>query len=474
MRKFVFLLFAIVASVSYSQEYWTKYAAKTFASGSGTEEDPYIIETPEELAKLSADLVVSDFDYEGTYFRLDSDIDLDGKLWLSIGTDLVDADNNKIHREFSGIFDGNGHKVLNLVGEYGLFGYTTLDAEIRNLTIESGTLSGQNMVGGIVGSNSGLIENCVNKASVSALFSYPGGIAGCNIRGSDGSPSGIIRNCVNYGRISSQEDSSNGMGSGGIAGTSSSIIENCANYGEISSKTAQAAGIVANLDGGYVRNCYNAGKIYSKEQAAGCIGAILARTTSCTVYSLYNIGEVDSESDFNGTMAGNVIFVYQPIGGYNASARNLYGNSSACPGLEVVRDHFISVGLDLETCQLKTTDGMASQVFADELNEAGDTDVWVIKEGINAGCPTFEWIDTPFTVDIEDVENELMNLDVYGSNGRITVSGVSDAMISVYAFSGELLIQGDINTVSSVQFEDGIYLVSVRANGETRNLKVSL
>lgn len=474
MKKLLFLFLTLVVSVAYSQEYWTQYAAKSFESGTGTESDPYVIVTPEQLAKLSSDMVSNDITYEETYFRLDADIDLSGKIWFAIGNDFVDANQTSVHREFSGVFDGNGHKILNLNGEYGLFGYTTLFSEIRNLTIESGTLSGQNMVGGIVGYNSGLIENCINKASVSALISYPGGIAGANMRGEDGSLSGVIRNCVNYGTVSSQADSNNGMGSGGITGSNTSKIEFCANYGDVSAKTAQAGGIAATLDGGFVSNCYNAGKVSSREQAGGCLGSVLARTTQCEFYALYNIGEVIGQPDYNNVVsAGNVVCVFLPLGENSASARNIYGNIDACPSLKLIKDDAFA-DVDKSTCLLMTTEEMASQEFADKLNDAGNTKSWIIKEGVNAGCPTFEWIETQFTVGLESIENEKPYVDVYGSEGYITVTGADEAFISVYDLSGTLKTQGDSKFVSSIEFERGIYIVSVNVNGIIKNVKVAL
>lgn len=35
---------------------WTDYVADSFASGTGTKEDPYIINSPEQLAKLAKDI----------------------------------------------------------------------------------------------------------------------------------------------------------------------------------------------------------------------------------------------------------------------------------------------------------------------------------------------------------------------------------------------------------------------------------
>ena len=51
---------------------WTDYAATDFAGGSGTAEDPWQIETAEQLAKLSKDVAGGE-KYSGKYFKLEKD-----------------------------------------------------------------------------------------------------------------------------------------------------------------------------------------------------------------------------------------------------------------------------------------------------------------------------------------------------------------------------------------------------------------
>ena len=55
---------------------WSDYAATAFAGGSGTEADPYQIETAEQLAKLAADINtgIVDLDHSKEYFKLTKDI----------------------------------------------------------------------------------------------------------------------------------------------------------------------------------------------------------------------------------------------------------------------------------------------------------------------------------------------------------------------------------------------------------------
>lgn len=69
--------------------YWIEHAASNYAGGTGTEADPYLIETPEQLAKLAVDATGKDDTagknlLEGIYFKQTADIDLQGHK-LSIG-----------------------------------------------------------------------------------------------------------------------------------------------------------------------------------------------------------------------------------------------------------------------------------------------------------------------------------------------------------------------------------------------------
>lgn len=77
-----------------------------FSEGTGTPSDPYQISTADDLFAL-AEEVNNGTSYEGEYFSLTKDIDLEGKAWTPIG-DRLDQD------EFLGTFDGNDHTVSGL------------------------------------------------------------------------------------------------------------------------------------------------------------------------------------------------------------------------------------------------------------------------------------------------------------------------------------------------------------------------
>lgn len=66
---------------------WTDYAATDFAGGSGTAEDPWQIETAEQLAKLAVDVNsgIVDKTHAKEYFVLTADLDLSAHRWIPIG-----------------------------------------------------------------------------------------------------------------------------------------------------------------------------------------------------------------------------------------------------------------------------------------------------------------------------------------------------------------------------------------------------
>lgn len=81
--------------------------ADNYTSGTGKKEDPFIISSDLELAKLARDVQNKQMQ-ENTYFKLSSDIRLDKALWMPIGT------TNYTGAVFKGKFDGDGHTIENM------------------------------------------------------------------------------------------------------------------------------------------------------------------------------------------------------------------------------------------------------------------------------------------------------------------------------------------------------------------------
>ena len=108
----LFLLLPTVLSTTASGEVWSCQAADSFATGEGTEANPYQINTAEELALLAKKVNAGETSYASAYYRLTADIVLNESLedtpneWTAIGTDTT---------PFTGTFDGDGHTISGIV-----------------------------------------------------------------------------------------------------------------------------------------------------------------------------------------------------------------------------------------------------------------------------------------------------------------------------------------------------------------------
>ena len=141
---------------------WSGKAATDYAGGSGTENDPYLIETPEQLAKC---ILSSDFS-EGLHFKLTADIILND---TSYNGWQGDAKNWYAGRyNFGGHFDGDGHIVSGLFYNItdgsamyaGLFPWITANSIIENVGVvnSSITITGGDDVETFAGAITGYIH----------------------------------------------------------------------------------------------------------------------------------------------------------------------------------------------------------------------------------------------------------------------------------------------------------------------------
>jgi len=154
-------------------------ADTVFAEGSGTESDPYVIRTPEDLRALCESSI-----YWDKHFLLANDLDMPSNAY-PIGICRGSG--------FSGTFDGNGHVIRNLrigsqssstpVWNGGLFGYIT--GEVRNLILEDCEITGgvnSQRVGVLAGTNAGVVTNCsvTGSISVGEYSQFVGELIGVN------------------------------------------------------------------------------------------------------------------------------------------------------------------------------------------------------------------------------------------------------------------------------------------------------
>lgn len=277
-----------------------------FDGGTGTEANPYQVHSVENLERMEY-LIQNGETFDGIYIQLENDIDVTGFSGFTT---------------FSGIFDGNGHKITGLQLSshcHGLFNETN-HAVIKNLTIEGEPLvleaDGTCPVVGVFVGEATLttIENCVNKCDVSSVEGITGGIAGEIV-------ASRIINCENYGTIM-------GDAVGGIVGIAwaykigigdspqDTVIENCTNYGTVIGQMGEkynyfcVGGIVGCAEKGYqsttvkLIQCINNGKVY-EETESSTIGGIVGYGRGIVISACINYGEVaQREDDTAGGIAG--------------------------------------------------------------------------------------------------------------------------------------------------------------------------
>ena len=152
-------------------ENWIDHAADSFAGGSGTRQDPFLISTPEQLAYLARR--VNTGTLERTHIKISNDIDLTGREWTPIGT--------KQH-PFSGRVDGGDAVIYNLTiatsqNRQGLFGVVSVGV-LENLTLVNANIKGRDFVGGIAGVfSNGSMSNSSLTGTVEGRY-FVGGVTG--------------------------------------------------------------------------------------------------------------------------------------------------------------------------------------------------------------------------------------------------------------------------------------------------------
>lgn len=433
---------------------WKDLAAESFEGGDGTAESPYLIKTAEQLAKVAKDVYDGDTDYADTYFKITADIDLDGHDWYPIGYNYSTGE-ELVNNYFRGKFDGCGHKITNLtvpqMAEYrssGLFGSTEEGFELRNLTIESGDITGEMVVGAFVGSNNGIVENCVNKAKVSCFFYYAGGIVGSNYR------QGTVKHCTNYGYILAGNESANGMSAGGVVGSNYNMVEECANYGNVETMTTGAGGVVAMIEGGTIRNCFNTGDVTGPERVGGIVGEALGRGSNCEVYNCYNVGALEGTAAV-GSGVGLAIFQ-----NFNTlTVKNIYTSSDIFSGSACGSATDFFGNFNITETPAMTSEEMKAEAFVTTLNEGSESEetIWLADtKSINNGFPILSYMDTEATGITSQKLND--NISVYPTDGRIVVEGADGKPMQVYTIDGRMVYSGKAANVSS---KSGLYIVRV-------------
>ena len=299
-----------------NSDLWTDgHYADSFAGGDGSEDNPYLISTPEQLARLAYLVNSSLNNFEISYYKQTANLDMSMYWWDAIG--------KKANCFFYGCYDGNNCTITGLFTEegenyQGLFGYILINNSdeqyIKNINLNNSEINGGEYVGGIVGyihqenstnSYDINISNCSVSADVYG-FKYIGGIVGGISYNKDMTFGGsiIVSNCSSKGEIIS---ASRGYNAGGIIGyvdTHYLSITQSYNLARIDG----GSGIVSYADvisGGQISYCYNVGDILGIRRLGGIVGSYSTSNIAPRITCCFNLGNIEGNTIIGG-IAGEI------------------------------------------------------------------------------------------------------------------------------------------------------------------------
>jgi hypothetical protein len=287
--------------------------AGTYSGGTGEPNDPYRIETPNDLNDIGNH--VEDFN---KCFVLVNDINLadyNGTQFNIIGDES---------NPFTGVFDGNGHTISNFtyssagqdfIGLFGVVGImweatgVVKDLNLTNADVDAGT---GDSVGALVGLvKDGDISNCRATGRVSGAenvgglvgFSWSQGISNCYTAGEvlgDSWVGGLVgikysRTLLNCRSVANVKATGNYVG--GLVGyTPQAFIESCSAAGNVSG-AERVGGLVG--DGLWVVNSWSSGSVRGNNKVGGLAG------DGWDAQDCYSSGTVTGDTNVGGLVGYN-------------------------------------------------------------------------------------------------------------------------------------------------------------------------
>lgn len=277
-------------------QYEQELLLPTFAGGSGTADDPYLIATPEDLAQVGCSPRLLD-----KHFKMIADLDLtEADLLPVIG---------KRYAPFSGSFDGQHHQITGFHGVHtrgilfsprlrsgdprGMFGVLEDGAEVKNLNLSVQYAETEGPAqGGLVGVlHQGTIQNCHVTGSLNGK-DHAGGLVGFNYQGTVQQCSAAVtlngRRSVggligfNDGKLAvcfTDGSSSGHWRTGGLVGENAGLIQNCYSSAVVSGESA--TGGLVGQNRGSIERCYSTGQVTGKYSIGGCVGMNSDTVAAC-------------------------------------------------------------------------------------------------------------------------------------------------------------------------------------------------
>ena len=435
------------------------------------------------------------------YCRLDS-YSRDLVVSLRSDLDLTDSGFAGIPI-FCGHFEGNGHTIrgLHLTQEgsvQGFFRYLTESAVVADLHLEgsvqpAGTGS---HVGGFVGKNSGILQNCSFSGTVSGK-EYIGGITGentvngrlenCHVSGSifgghfvggiAGKNAGTIRTCENHASINEtsrenqvelsditldsllhSEAANTVTDVGGIAGSSIGLIRDSVNHATVGHiSMGYNIGGIAGTQSGTILNCENRGDIFGRKEVGGIAGqmepssVVKSEEDVLQILSrqLDGLGKVVSKASSNLQGAGESILnkmsgMFEYIGDAKDAVQTLVPDLEKLdfPDWDTIQAAKNNIGSSL-TEMTELMEGVGATAY----NTLGkvNTNLHAIQDQLNAMRATIGNISETTGGNIIDRSDEDTELDFSGKVAQCRNFGNIQGDLNCGGIAGAIAMENDLD-----------------------------
>ena len=379
MKKIIAILFfQIIMLTAYAQ-------TPTPPSGSGTLVDPYKIENLNNLYWIAENSAR----WASNYIQI-ADINaaatsswFSGAGWTPIGNSTT---------QFTGTYDGQNYTITGLfinralTNYIGLFGYTN-GALIASLHLTSVSITGHDVVGGLVGYNySSTISNC---SSSGAIIGYDNGVGG--LVGSNGSTS-TISNCYSTGSVTGTVFDIGGLvghnnWSSITSSYSTASVTGSASVGGLVGWNTNLATIANSYATGTVTGTSSPGSVGEK-QVGGLVGV---DDGNATISKSYSTGVVTGSHVDHGGLVGSSGSLGNVTNSFWDTESSLKANSNG--------------GTGKSTAQMKTQSTFTGSGW-DFLYEIanGTNDYWGIDASLNNGYPYLNFTKTsPYVQNFDGV-----------------------------------------------------------------------
>lgn len=300
-----------------------------FAGGSGTQNDPWLVASAEQL-----NLVRNYLNNFNHYFKQVADIDLDvnpynqSQGWVPIGSYQ--------NTSFRGSYDGDGFNISGLyvnrgsLPYQGLFGYT-YGARISNVRLVNANVTGSYSVGALLGlgKESTVVTGCYSSGYVTGNQYAVGGLigtlewwssmSGCQssvaVTGLQSSVGGLLGSsyyvslisyCSSSGPVNCPGPNSESSVGGMIGGSGYSTIRYCHSSSEVTALTNNSVGgFIGSVSGSnLIEECHASGNVSASSQCGGFVGYNYQGSTIHLSYATGNVTAVELYAGYCGGFAG--------------------------------------------------------------------------------------------------------------------------------------------------------------------------